>query len=142
MSLERPSWRGQLERQVVVRPLVRVLLALTVIAGGIASAALGAVLFFSKPALPYLSPLGAALLSVVLFATGLGFFWVGMRLIRADAATNNLLSPGARRRCSLVVGGVAAGMLVLAFEAQSALFLIAAAGVFVFSYFLFPLAED
>ena len=141
MPLEDPTVRSLLEQRVVVRPLVRVALAVTVMAGGLAFAALGALVFFSKPTVASPSPLGIALLSVFMVAAGIGFVWIGLRLIRARVATSNLLSPAARRRCSLIVGALAACLLVLAVEERSSLFLIVAAGLVVFSYFLFPLVE-
>jgi hypothetical protein len=141
MSLEQPSLRSLLERQVVVRPVVRMVLALTVMAGGLAFAAVGVLVFFTKPAIAHPNPIGIGLLSVAMAFAGLGFLWVGTRLIRAQAPTSSLLSPAARRRCSLLVGGLGACMLVVAFDAQSPLYLIAGAGLVVFSYFLFPLVR-
>ena len=141
MPLEQPSLRSLLERRIVVRPVVRVILAVTVIAGGLAFAALGALVFFAKPSVPHSNPVGMGLLSIVMALAGLGFLWLGMRLISARTASNNLLSPSARRWCSLLVGGLAACMWVLALDARSPLFLIVAAGLVVFSYFLFPLAR-
>ena len=141
MSSEHSSLRSLFERKVVVSPLVRVLLALTVMAGGLAFVATGAMVLFSKPAGAYPSPAGVALLSVAMVAAGMCFLWIGMRLVRAQAAMNNLLSFAARRRCSLIVGGLAVSMLAFAVEERSALFLTTAAGLVVFSYFIFPLAE-
>ncbi len=141
MSAEPSFFRTLLERPVVVRPLVRILLALTVMAGGLALAGVGVLVFFSKPAGTYPSPVGVAVLSVAMVAAGVCFLWVALRLFRAHSTRSNVLSPSARRRSSLVVGGLAVGMLAVAFEKRSALGLAAAALLLVFSYFLFPLAE-
>ena len=139
MSIEQPSVRKLLETKVVVRPVVRVMLAVVVAAGGLAFGAFGASILLLKPSAPYPHPFGVALLSVGLVALGAGFLWVGVRLLRPRADSENLLSPQVRRRCSLIVGGLGVGMVVAAFEAGNLWFFATAAGLIVFSYWLFPL---
>jgi len=139
MPIERPSVRDLLEQKVVVRPFVRILLAATVMIGGLAFVAFGMILFFSEPLTPYPHPVGAALLAVAVAAAGIGFFWIGVRLIRARTASSALLSPVARRRCSLIVGSLAVSMLVVAFETSRVLFFATAVGLILISYWLFPL---
>ena len=139
MSVEPPSIRSLLETTVVIRPIVRILLAVVVVAGGLAFVAIGAAFLFRTPPVPYPHPVGAAVFSVVISALGAGFVWVGLRLMRARIGTENLLSPIARRRCSLIVGGLSVGMVAAAFDARNVWFLSTAAGLVVFSYWLFPL---
>ena len=128
-----------MEQKVVVRPFVRILLAATVMTGGLAFVAFGMILFFSEPLTPYPHPVGAALLAVAVTAAGIGFLWIGLRLIRARATSSALLSSVTRRRCSLIVGGLAVSMLVVAFETSRVLFFATAVGLILISYWLFPL---
>jgi hypothetical protein len=138
MSFEESSIRNLLETTVTLHPVTRMLLAGIVIAGGLAFAAFGAIFLLYRPPTPYPHPLGAAILSLVILALGAGFVWVGLRLVRKRAESENLLSPLARRRSSLVVASLAAAMLAVAVEADSLLFLVTGVGVLVFSYWLFP----
>jgi hypothetical protein len=139
MAFEEPTIRDLLETKVAIRPVARLLLAGVVIAGGIAFAAFGAILFLYRPSPPYPHPLGAAILSLVVLALGTGFVWVGLRLVRKRADSENLLSPLARRRSSLIVGGLAAAMLAVAVEADSVQYLATGISLLVFSYWLFPM---
>nr|WP_295785477.1 hypothetical protein [Rhodoferax sp.] len=141
MSLEEPSIRNLLDTKVSLHPATRVLLACIVIAGGLAFAAFGAVFFFHRPSTPYPHPLGAAIFSLVILAFGVGFVWVGARLVRKRAESENLLSPLARRRSSLVVACLAAAALALAVEADSLQFLVTGVGLLLFSYWLFTLDQ-
>jgi hypothetical protein len=140
MSFEQPSIRDLLETKVTIRPVARLLLAGVVIAGGLAFAAFGAIFLLYRPSTPYPHPLGAAILSLVVLALGTGFVWVGLRLVRKRSESENLLSPLARRRSSLIVGGLAAAMLAVAVavEAGSVQFLATGFSLLVFSYWLFP----
>jgi hypothetical protein len=83
--------------------------------------------------------LGAAIFSLFILALGTGFVWVGLLLVRKRADSENLLSPLARRRSSLVVGILAAVILASAVEAVSGQFLATGVGLLVFSYWLYPL---
>ncbi len=139
MSFEEPSIRDLLETKVTMRPITRLLLAGVVIAGGLAFTAMGAVLFLQRPPAPYPHPWGAAMLALVIFSLGTCFVWVGLRLVRKGADSENLLSPAARRRSSLVVAVLAAAMLAFAADADSVQFLAAGVGMVLFSYWLFPL---
>ena len=141
MSREPESVRDLLDQRVSVPPFVRILLAVAVIAGGLAFSLLGAILFFREPPAPYPHPAGAVLFSVAMAAMGAGFLWIGWRLVRMRAESSNLLSPIARRRCSFIVGVLAACMLAAAVEARSLMFLAAAVAFVPFSYWLFPLED-
>ena len=139
MSFEKPSIRDLLETKVTIRLGARLLLAGVVIAGGLAFPAFGAIFFLYLPSTQYPHPLGAAILSLVVLALRAGFVWVGLRLVRKRADCENLLSPLARRRSSLIVGSLAAAMLAVAVEADSVQFLATGFSLLVFSYWLFPI---
>lgn len=139
MAFEPQSLRSLLETKVEVPPVVRVILAVVVAVGGLAFGAIGAAVLLWKPSIHSAHPFGVALLSVAMVALGVGFLWVGLRLMRARADTENLLSPYVRRRCSLIVGGLGVGMFLAALETENAWFFVTAVGLIVFSYWLFPL---
>lgn len=138
MSSEQSSIRDLLETKVAVPPLARVLLAGVVIAGGLAFTVFGAFFLLHRPPTPYPHPFGVAILSLAILAFGIGFVWIGLRFVRKRADSENLLSPVARRRCSLIVGILATVMLVFAVVADSVQYLVAGVSVLVFSYWLFP----
>lgn len=139
MSYESESFRDLLEKRVSLSPAVRILLAVTVILGGIAFFFLGIIFLLQLPNVPPPHPIAVKLLSFVMAFMGACFLWVGSRLIRSSAESSKLLSPLALSRCSLVVGALAVGMLIAAVEAQSLSFLATAVALVAFSYWLFPL---
>ena len=130
--------REFLESRVAVPAAVRILLAVVVVVGGLVSAVLGTMLLFRAPPTPAPHPVGAALVAIGMIAFGAGFLWIGLRLMRRKAGSENLLSPAARRRCSFIVAGLAVFMVIGAVEAKNDWFYVTAAGLVLFSYWLFP----
>jgi hypothetical protein len=128
-----------LERRVELSLPVRVALALVVAIGGSAFFLVGVT--FLVRAAPAIYPLGAAVLSIVLAALGLGMLWLGLRLLRVRAASSSVLGSIARRRTSLVVGVLALCEFAVALQLRSPEHLLGSAWLVVFSYFLFPLGS-
>lgn len=140
MPFEQQTLRDLLEERVSVSPPVRIALAVSIIAGGLCFVAVGSVaFFFVMSSVQPVHKVAAAALSVAVAMLGVAFLWLGIRLARTRADRHKLLSAVARRRCSLIVGGLAACMLAGAYEANSILYLASAVGMVVFSYWLFPL---
>lgn len=140
MPFEQQTLRDLLEERVAVSPSVRIALAVSIIAGGLCFVAVGTVAFFFViSTVQPIHKVAAAALAVGVAMLGVAFLWLGVRLARACADRHNPLSAVARRRCSLIVGGLAACMLAGAYEANSIPYLASAVGMVVLSYWLFPL---
>ncbi|MEP6634325.1 MAG: hypothetical protein ABJA62_08970 [Luteimonas sp.] len=141
MSVEPSSVRSFLDQKVVLPSSIRIALAVVVMFGGLAFVVLGIALLFNTThgALPH--PVGAKLLLVAMAFMGAGFFWIGLRLVGARAASANLLSPAARVRCSFFTGALAVVMLIAAFQARNEDYMASAIVLVLLSYWLVPVKK-